>query len=152
MTRTISLIIGITVTALGVAVPAALGGGRVAGSVEQVGVAFFRANELATLPQQAIQLHRATDAWDRDAVGAPRASTYLDASERSTLPTSLGNSNYVDANERGTFPANPVEISATSSRGEIDWPQVGIGFGVGIALALALLLAVRSKRQRPLAH
>ena len=51
MTRTISFIIGIAVVAL-VAVPTALGEGRLAGSEPQSGVAYFKANELATLVQQ----------------------------------------------------------------------------------------------------
>jgi hypothetical protein len=53
MTRTISYIIGIAVLAL-VAVPAAFGEGRLAGSDPQDGVAYFKANELSTLVQQAI--------------------------------------------------------------------------------------------------
>src|SRR5262249_55449493 len=54
MTRTISTIIGIAVLAL-VAVPAAFGEGRLAGSNPQDGVAYFKANELSTLVQQPIQ-------------------------------------------------------------------------------------------------
>ena len=55
MTRTISLIIGIAVVAP-VAVPTALGEGRLAGSEPQSGVAYFKANELATLVQQPAQV------------------------------------------------------------------------------------------------
>jgi hypothetical protein len=66
MTRKISLITAVAVTALAVGVPTAFGEGRLAGSQEPDGVAFFRANELATLAQQS---------------SAP-VSTYRDAHER----------------------------------------------------------------------
>lgn len=47
----------------------------------------------------------------------------------------------------------PVQVSATSSGRELEWPQIGIGFGIGIVLMLGLFLALKSTRQRPpLAH
>jgi hypothetical protein len=149
MTRTISFIIGIAVTALAVAVPTALGEGRLAGSNPQDAVTYFKANELATLVQQPVQLDRRTDAWDRTAP-APQSSTYRDAGQRSTFPVT-GSDGYVDANQRGVGPVNPT-VSPTSSGTDIEWPQVGIGLGIGIALAFGLLLMLRATRQRPLAH
>ena len=80
MTRTISFIIGITVLAL-VAIPTALGEGRLAGSSPQDAVTYFRANELATLVQQPIQLDRHTDAWNRTAP-VSQLGTYPDAGKR----------------------------------------------------------------------
>ncbi len=149
MTRTISFIIGIAVTALAVAVPTALGEGRLAGSQPQDAVTYFKANELATLVQQPVQLDRRTDAWDRTAP-TPQSSTYRDAGQRSTFPAT-GSDGYVDANQRGVGPVNPT-VSPTSSGTDIEWPQVGIGLGIGIALAFGLLLMLRATRQRPLAH
>ena len=149
MTRTISLIIGITVLALA-AVPAAFAEGRLAGSSPQDAVTYFKANELATLVQQPVALDRRTDAFDRTAEPQP-SSTYRDAGERAPVPTG-GSSDYVDANQRGTGPSSPTVVSSTSSGTDVDWPQIGIGFGIGIALALGLLLAMRVTRQRPLAH
>ena len=195
MTRTITLIIGIVVTALAVAVPTALGEGKLAGS-QRDGVAAFIANERATLLQQSVgQVGSYRDANQRgvhpsgiestltayvdanqrgvhpsgiesiltayvDAnqrVGVtqsaqPTVSSYRDAAERSTQPTSVDNSTYVDANQRGTVPANPIVVSSANSGSDLQWPQLGLGFGIGIALALGLMLALRSTRQRPLAH
>ena len=147
MTRTISLIFGIAVAAL-VAVPAAFGdGGRLAGSNEQSGVAYFRANELATLVQQPVQLERRTDAFDRTATPSP-LSTYRDAAERA-LPPTTGVEGYVDAGERGRGPAEPIVVSSTGSGSDIEWPQLGIGLGIGVALALDLMLMFRPTRRLP---
>jgi hypothetical protein len=168
MTRTISFIIGITVLAL-VAVPTALGEGRLAGSNPQDAVTYFKANELATLVQQPVQLDRRTDAWDRTAP-ITQASTYrdaiqpaaeehgigryVDANERGVAPTNTqdGISGYVDANQRGGRVPSGDVVSA-SSPGTVDWSQIGIGLGIGLALAFGLLLMFRVTRQdRPLAH
>jgi hypothetical protein len=149
MTRTISFIIGITVLAL-VAVPAALGEGRLAGSNQQDGVTYFKANELTTLVQQPIQLDRRTDAFDRTAPASP-SSSYRDAGERVVQP-GPSHTGYVDANQRGVGPVSPIVVSTPSSGSDLEWPQIGIGFGIGIALALGLLLMLRATRQRPLAH
>jgi hypothetical protein len=158
MTRTISLIIGITVLALA-AVPAAFGEGRLAGSDQQTAAA-----------QQSVQLDRRTDAFDRTAAVSP-SSTYRDAADRVVTPSSnpgyvdanerggvprAANSDYVDANQRGAVPSEPNIVASTGSGTEVDWPQIGIGFGLGIGIALALGLGLaitfRPSRQRPLAH
>ena len=55
MTRKISLIIGIAVAALTVALPTAFGEGRLAGSQEPDAVAFFQANEMATFGRQSVE-------------------------------------------------------------------------------------------------
>ena len=149
MTRTISFIIGIAVTALAVAVPTALGEGRLAGSDPQSAVTSFTYDERGTVPQGPIQVERRTDAWDRTAPTS-QSSTYRDAGQRSTFPAT-GSDGYVDANQRGVGPVNPT-VSPTSSGTDIEWPQVGIGLGIGIALAFGLLLMLRATRQRPLAH
>jgi hypothetical protein len=147
MTRTISLIIGIGVTALAVAVPTALGEGRLAGSKD--GVAYFKANELATLVRQPVQLDRRTDAFDRTAPTSP-SSTYRDGPEGAHLPPPAVGS--VDTGQSATRPDEPV-VSSSSSGSEIDWSQLGLGFGIGIALAFGLVLMLRvTRHQRPLAH
>lgn len=46
----------------------------------------------------------------------------------------------------------PVTATATSSRREIDFPQVGIGLGIGLLLALGLYLAMRFTHSRPVTH
>ena len=125
MTRTISLIIGIAVVAL-VAVPTALGEGRLAGSEPQSGVAYFKANELTTLVQQPVQVPT-NDLGKRDM-------------RFSQVPT----------NEPGTREAR---ISPPVSGTDIEWQQLGIGLGLGIALAFGLVLMFRATRhERPLAH
>jgi hypothetical protein len=146
MTRTISLIIGIAVVAL-VAVPVALGEGRLAGSQEQSGVAYFYGNERATLAQQPVVLDRRTDAFDRAVV--VEQSPYI-ASERSA-PARPDVSTYLDANERGTVPSTP-SVTPSSTGDGIEWPQVGIGFGVGMVLAIVLGLSLKATRPRTLAH
>lgn len=146
MTRTISFIIGIAVVAL-VAVPTAFGEGRLAGSEPQTGVEYFKANELATLTQQPVQLDRRTDAFDRTAV--VEQGPYV-VSERSAQfqPDS---STYLDANERTDVLSAPTVAPASSGR-DVEWPQVGIGFGIGIALAIVLGLSLKATRPRNLAH
>src|SRR5215468_10925994 len=107
MTRTISFIIGITVLAL-VAVPTALGEGRLAGSNPQDAVTYFKANELATLVQQPVQLDRRTDAWDRtqSPIVSTQLGTYPDAGKRSIVSRDFSVTGYVDANQRGVAPLN----------------------------------------------
>jgi hypothetical protein len=150
MTRTISFIIGIAVTALAVAVPTALGEGRLAGSNPQDAVTYFKANELSTLVQQPIQLDRRTDAWDRTAP-ITQVSTYRDAIQPTVAEPGVGQ--YVDASVRGGRVPTGVEVSASSSRTDYDWSQLGIGLGIGLALAFGLMLMFRAARHnRPLAH
>lgn len=122
MTRTITFVIGIAVAVLAVTVPTALGEGKLAGSVNQDAVAYFHANELATLVgsnQDAAALFHANEL-------ATLVQQPVDAAARSAQPTSSGT--------------------------EIDWPQIGIGFGIGILSVLGLILAVRLTRSRTLAH
>jgi len=146
MTRTISFIIGIAVVAL-VAVPTAFGEGRLAGSPEQTGVAYFYANERATLAEQPVQLDRRSDAFDRTVV--VNESPYI-TSERS-VPSGTDVSTYLDANERTPVLSNPT-VTPTSSGDGVEWPQIGIGFGVGILLAALLGLSFKATRPRTLAH
>ncbi len=104
MTRTISLIIGIAVVAL-VAVPTALGEGRLAGSSEPDGVAYFYANERATLQSNTNQPPIVSEntpepSWVRaerlrseglnrmHGLGTFAVSTYKDANERVVQPQS----------------------------------------------------------------
>ena len=105
------------------------GEGRLAGSQEQSGVAYFYGNERATLAQQPVVLDRRTDAFDRAVV--VEQSPYI-ASERSA-PARPDVSTYLDANERGAVLSTP-SVTPSSTGGGIEWPQVGIGFGVGMAL------------------
>src|SRR5262245_53053095 len=170
MTRTISLIIGIAVAALAVAVPTALGEGRLAGSEPQDAVTYFKANELSTLVQQPIQLESRTDAWNRTApttqasvyrdsiqpsAAEHGAGRYVDANQRGASPlnTQGGVDGYVDANLRGGRVPTGNVVSASSSGNDVEWPQLGIGLGIGIALAFGLMLMFRATRHnRPLAH
>jgi hypothetical protein len=151
MTRTITLIVGIAVAAL-ILVPTALAEGRLAGSQEQSGVAYFYANERATLANQPVvgvvsrpDSHETTTPF-----------TYQDAGERaSRISTAPTRGVVLLAGEDHTS-FQPVETStpvASSGSGrDIAWSQLGIGLGVGIVLAFGLMLALRVTRQRPLAH
>ena len=111
---------------------------------------YFKANELATLVQQPVQLDRRTDAWDRTAP-TPQSSTYRDAGQRSTFPAT-GSDGYVDANQRGVGPVNPIRLAhELRHRHRMAAGRESV-FGIGIALAFGLLLMLRATRQRPLAH
>jgi hypothetical protein len=146
MTRTISFIIGIAVVAL-VAVPTAFGEGRLAGSNEQTGVGYFYANERATLAQQPVTLDRRTDAFNRNPV--VDESAYVTSEH--AVPARPDVSTYLDANERGTVPSSP-SVTPSSTGDGIEWPQIGIGFGIGMVLAIVLGLSLRATRPRTLAH
>jgi hypothetical protein len=166
MTRTISLIIGIAVTALAVAVPAAFGEGTLAGSNEQDGVKYFYANERATLAssQSNVVVSRPDSHELVQSSGSPvsrpdshetvQPFSYIDAAERADRIGSAPGRDVVllSGDDHLTFqPFDTTEPVASSGR-DLDWPQIGIGLGVGIALALGLMLALRATRQRPLAH
>ena len=48
--------------------------------------------------------------------------------------------------------SRPVEVSATGTGDELEWPQIGVAFGIGIALMFGLFLTLRLVHVRPLAH
>jgi hypothetical protein len=180
MTRTISLITGIAVTALVVAVPAAFGEGRRAGSPGQDAAQYFYANERAILASspassdvsrpdshELIQTSSVVSRPDSheliqtssvvsrpDSHETVQPFTYIDAAERAYRVSNLPGRDVVLLSGDDHTSFDPVDTSApvASTDGNFDWPQVGIGLGVGIALALGLILALRATRQRPLAH
>jgi len=164
MTRTISLIIGIATAALAVAVPAALGEGRLADSQTPNGVANSYANELASNQSNAVvsrpdshELVQSTDSpvSRPDSHETVQPFSYIDAAERADRIASIPGRDVVllSGDDHLTFqPVDTTEPVATSGGSDLDWPQIGIGLGIGIALALGLMLALRATRQRPLAH
>jgi hypothetical protein len=157
MTRTISLIIGIAVVAL-VAIPTAFGEGRLAGSPEQEGVAYFYANERATLGGRPATsyytpqvLQRMSDGWAaRGGVltNVPASSYYL--------PQQIETMSQGWAARGGLLPASAnvaTESPAPTGSGrDVEWPQIGIGFGIGIVLAIVLGLTIKATRPRTFAH
>ena len=130
ITRSGALVIAIAIAALGLAVPAALGEGRLAGSTDGPGQAgSYLDDDAGTAPvQTALAPYRRTDAFDRE---APVPGAALSAAAD------------VSAHSAG---------APASSGQRVDWPQVGIGFLLGVLLALGLVLTYRSTRQRTLAH
>jgi hypothetical protein len=167
MTPKISLIIGIAVTALAFGVPTALAERQLVGSPEPDAVAYFYANERATLAQ--------SDSPARQGDSPATAAFY--ANERATLAQSDSPARQGDspataafyANERATLveqgssvgsrdhvrldPNNaPSPAVSVSSGSEIEWPQLGIGFGFGILLVAGLWLTMRMTKGRPVAH
>jgi hypothetical protein len=151
MTRTITLIFGIAVAAL-VAVAPAFGEGRLAGSQEQSGVAYFYANERATLANQPVV--GVVSRPDSHEVSAQ--FTYQDAAERAARisPSPSRDVVLLSGDDHTSF--QPVETSApvasSGSGRDVAWSQLGIGLGIGIVLAFGLMLALKATRQRPLAH
>ena len=179
MTRTISLIIGIAVTALAVAVPTAFGEGKLAGSKDGNGVAYFYANERATMQDGVANFYANERATMSEQSSAPLVSrpdshetltqqglpvvsrpdshetiqpfSYIDAADRvRTVPSS--DVVLLSGDDHKAFGTVDTSTPVASSGRDFDWPQVGIGLGVGIALALGLILALRATLQRPLAH
>ena len=146
MTRTISLIIGIAVVAL-VAVPTAFGEGRLAGSPEQDGVAYFYANERATLADQPLVVVSRPDSHEVNS-----ASGYMDAGERALRISQPPSKTVLLSGDDHVTVQTPESPTVTASGRDVEWPQVGIGFGIGIALAIALGLSLKATRPRNLAH
>jgi hypothetical protein len=91
------------------------------------GVAYFRANELATAASSARP--------------APESVTFFRANELATA-----------ANSGSVAPESPVATSTGSSDSFVDWTNLSIGLGIGIVLAVGLLLAVRHRPSRPVAQ
>jgi hypothetical protein len=156
MTRTISFIIGIAVVAL-VAVPTAFGEGRLAGSQDPDGVAFFYANERATLADRPASsyytprvLQRMSDSWAAQGgvlTNVP-ASSYL-------LPQQIEAMSQGWAARGGLLPASAKVTNQpppTGSGRDVEWAQIGIGFSIGIVLAIVLGLTLKATRPRTLAH
>jgi len=166
MTRTISLIIGIATAALAVAVPTAFGEGMLAGSQKQNAVAYFYANERATLASsQGSAVVSRPDSHELiqstgSIVSRPDSHeliqpfSYIDAAERADRISSAPGRDVVllSGDDHVTFQPVDTSTPVASTGRDFNWPQVGIGLGIGIALALGLLLALRATRQRPLAH
>jgi len=166
MTRTISLIIGIATAALAVAVPTAFGEGMLAGSQKQNGVAYFYANERATLASSqgsavvsrpdSHELIQSTGSLVSrpDSHETVQPFSYIDAAERADRISSAPGRDVVllSGDDHVTFQPVDTSTPVASIGRDFNWPQVGIGLGIGIALALGLLLALRATRQRPLAH
>jgi hypothetical protein len=178
MASRITLLMAVAAAALAI-VPTAFGEGRLAGSLEPDAVAYFYANERATLASSQGSTALASSQQQSGVA-------YFYANERATLVSNQGSAvvsrpdshetaqpfSYIDAAERAdrisSAPARdvvllsgddhttfqPVDSSTpvASTGRDIDWSQVGIAFGIGIALALGLILALRATRQRPLAH
>ena len=182
MTRTISLIIGITATVLSVGVAPALGEGRLAGSLEPAQATAIEKPQSTPIVSERVpmaqsfkaELARNTALNRKYGLGEFASNGYRDAHERVVEPQSLiaerlrseglnqlyglgdfaTSNGYVDAHERAVPPvsATPITVAPTVSDRDIEWPQLGIGFGVGLLLAFGLFLAMRMTRVRPLAH
>ena len=178
MTPKISLIIGIAVTALAFGVPTALAERQLVGSPEQDAVAYFYANERATLARRArrgrvTSATAASTARDvaqrvtrRSTSDSPRplplresvartgqeAVAAFYANERATLVEQGSRSVGTDDQVRLDPNNVPSPAVSVSSGSEIEWPQLGIGFGLGILLVAGMWLAMRMTKGRPLAH
>ena len=146
MTRTISLIIGIAVVALA-AVPTAFGEGRLAGSPEQDGVAYFYANERATLADQPLVVVSRPDSHEVDP-----SSGYMDAAERAARISQQPSETVLLSGDDHVIVRSTESPTVPASGRDVEWPQVGIGFGIGIALAIVLGLSLKATRPRNLAH
>jgi hypothetical protein len=128
MKARLSLVSAIAVTALAVAVPAALANHDLDGAAKPVdAVSDFRANELANAA--ALGTTSAPYAVERPSAASVQAST-------STVE------------ESGLTSTPTVEHSGSS----IAWGQIALAFGVGLVLAIGLVAAVRFRPNRPIAQ
>jgi hypothetical protein len=181
MTRTISLITGIAVTALVFGVPTAVGKGGPGSPQPPAAVKYFYANERATLtPAPEPVMHDHGDASQakllaqsssidvmRDHGDATQAKlTWLSApvvaresaqriDRRSTPPVVRDHGDATQAKlvAQSSGIGATGEVEATSSSGsDFNWSQLGIGFGVGIFLVGGVILAVQFTRNQRLAH
>ena len=143
MTRRIPLIIGIAVAALTVGAPAAFGEGRLAGSQERDAVAFFKANEMATIGQSV------EPGWLKALRIRGEGLQSLYGRGESTTASMNG---YREAGQRAVPIAETPVVQPIDSGNQLEWPQIGVAFGVGILLAVGLVLTFRHMRIRPLAH
>ncbi len=163
MTPRISLIIGIAVSALALGVPSAFG------ERQPDGVAYFYANERATLGSGPV-IHDHGDATQAKLVARSAPIEVIhdhgDATQAKLVAPSSDAVAYFYANERSTLakqgstsgsreevrldPNSPSP--SVSSGSEIEWSQLAIGFGLGILLVAGLWLAMRMTKGRPLAH
>jgi hypothetical protein len=138
--------VAIAAVVLTVAAPAALGEGRLAGSAEPDGVAYFRANELATAGSSSLAAAAAVDYFrsaERSSTGTNLPSDsvlmYRDSAERSEPPFSR------------TITTSPARSGSTD--GLVEWGSLAIGIGLGaFVLGLGILLTTRFRPDRQLAH
>lgn len=115
--RKISLVLGIAVAALSVGAPTALAEGRMAGSSESDGLAFFKANEISTLTQQGVStLGSYVDAGER-------SSTVQGGQELRALKLRSEGMNRI----YGLGEFQPQEIKALHARSEALNRQYGLG-------------------------
>jgi hypothetical protein len=158
MTRTLFIVTGIVLGALAVAVPA-LGKGQ-AGRDPHDAVAYFYANERATLAAQPIARPGIGDSHGRTATAVSGGLSVSQMMAEDGFDQAVAQANvrglttrldYRDAFERSN-PGPSIGSTPAGSGSEPEWPQLGIGFAIGIVLALGVLLAVRATRVRSLAH
>jgi hypothetical protein len=175
MTRRISLIVGIAVAALTVAVPTALAEGRLAGSIEpgDVVVGTYRdAHERAGAsvnqgePQWLKALAARSEGLNRKyGLGEFAGTSQAQSPELAALQArSIGlnrmyglgefasGNGYRDAHERSNPPVGRMPVSLATSSNDIEWPQLGVGLGIGIILVLGFALVIRATHTRPFAH
>jgi hypothetical protein len=152
MTRRISLIIGIAVISLIVAIPAAFGAGRLPSSQEHPDFWNYESNAKVAdfspgvAPQELAKLFAGSGRGLGTASAAVASPKIVDLL--------MAKNGIVDRSLVDGFAANSgsVEVSTVDSGTEIEWPQVGIGLGIGILLMLGLGLAMRITHLRPFAH
>jgi hypothetical protein len=162
MISKISLIIGIAVTALAFGIPTAFGERQLVAPPVPDSVAYFYANERATLgfgpiihdhgdaSQAKLQLQSPPMEVIRDRGDASQAKLQLQSPPMEVI-RDRGDASQAKLVEQGSGTVGSREQVA-SSGSEIAWPQLGIGFGLGILLVAALWLAMRMTKSRPLAH
>jgi hypothetical protein len=145
MKARLTLFVAVAAVTLIFAAPA-VGEGRLAGSAERDGVAYFRANELATAGSSSLPPAAAVD-YFRSAERSSTATispsdsvlTYRDSAERAEPPVSR------------TITTSPPRSGSTD--GPVEWASLAIGIGLGVfALGLGILLTTRFRPNRQLAH
>ena len=139
MTRTISIITAVAGLALVVAVPA-LGQGQ---AVPQ--------NDAPIVSPDAVDRAAEAGLSQQATLATSGRGLVFDDHRSDTGIQSAGRSLVFD-DYRVDPVGQPVQVVASGTGDELEWPQVGLGLGLGLALALGLFLTVRYTRAHPLAH
>jgi hypothetical protein len=152
MTRTISLFIGIAVIALTVAVPAALGAGRLPSSQERSDFWNYESNAKVADASPGVAPQDLAKLFASSETGIE--TNYAQAVSPDIVDLLVAKNGALDSSLVAALSANSrrVEVSTIDSGTEIEWPQVGIGLGIAILLAVGVGMALRVAHLRPFSH
>jgi hypothetical protein len=154
MTPKFSLIVVVAVTALAFGVPTALAESQLGGPAVPDAVAYFYANERATLGFGPVIRDHGDAAQAKLQLQSPPMEVIRDHGDATQAKIEQqGSSSVASRDQVGLDPNSQSAPTVSASSGSsIEWPQLGIGFGLGILLAGGAWFAMRITKGRALAH